>query len=244
MLYSFFAGDFPITIMIYAIVWFATRSRHSMIRHAMFGDSPIWNRVGQGTVLAGLIFPLWVAVADNWRQLLSYSPFLPSDQRWQSDPFQTPATLLGFRIVTVVLGVLLVVGLAALYARRGGTLWIPVVAILTGALLLNFIDPIRMRVDALMLQTQSDLSSPQPFNDAFIIFWAIGLYFLLAIDILGGIALAWGILAIPARIIGWLATRRSTPDEAPIFHVYRRQVEQLHAGGPHHDGSSRDLTRH
>ncbi|HUZ02293.1 MAG TPA: hypothetical protein VMU89_18255 [Thermomicrobiaceae bacterium] len=236
MLYRFFAGDFPITVVIYGIMWFATRGRWSLLRDLMFGDTPFWNRLGQVTLGAVLIFPLWVAAADNWRQLLSYSPFLTD--RWQSDPFQTTATPLGLRLVTVALGVILVLGLATLYARHRGGISAPIIAVVLGAALLNFIDPIRMRVDVLMLQTQADLSTPQVFDSAFILFWAMGLYLMLAVGILAAVGLAWGATSLPAKLVYWLATRNRSVGEVPVFHVYQRRVEQLHADGPGHDAGS------
>ena len=242
-MYRFFSGDFPVTIMIYGIMWFALRGRYSLVRDLTFGDTRFWNRLGQITAGAALVLPLWVAAVDNWRQLLSYSPFLTD--RWESDPFQTAATPASLRAVTVVLAIILVGGLAALYVRHRGGVSVPLIAIVIGALFLNFIDPIRMRVDALMLGTQTDLNNPHVFDVAFILFWALGLYFLLATVILAAVALAWGAVALPAKLIYWLATRHHTDGEAPVFRVYRHRVEQLHADGPgpQVDVADRDLTR-
>ena len=120
MLYRFVSGDLPITLLLYGVLYLWAASHRSLLSAIAFRDTAIWNRIGQATLIVVGIFPLWVALADNWRHLLAYG--LPVGQRWKSDPFEAAATAEPLRLVTLALLGLGLLGTALLFARHRGSL--------------------------------------------------------------------------------------------------------------------------
>lgn len=236
MLYRFFSGDFPITIALYLIFGLWAAGRRSVLRSVATEDTPVWNWIGRITLGALAAFPTWVAVADNWRQMLGY--VFSRGDRWQSDPFETSVTAEPVRIVSLVLLGTVIFGIAMLYSRRHGSIPMAVLWVAVAVPYFYFLNPIRIRIDVLMLQTQTSLSHPHVVDVAFIVFWASGLYLLVASLIIAAMVVLWGAALVPVRLLYWLLTRGRPDSEEPVFSLYRLRAQALHGsagrGGKRH----------
>lgn len=227
MLYRFVSGDLPITLLLYGVLYLWAASHRSLLSAIAFRDTAIWNRIGQATLIVVGIFPLWVALADNWRHLLAYG--LPVGQRWKSDPFEAAATAEPLRLVTLALLGLGLLGTALLFARHRGSLPTALLTAALGLALFYFLNPIRMRVDVYLVTTQASLEAGRVFDVAFILFWAAGLYLLIGVVIAAAAALLFFPVALPVRLIHWLATRGRGEREAEVFRVFQTRARSLHA---------------
>ncbi|MDI3339733.1 MAG: hypothetical protein QJR03_04300 [Sphaerobacter sp.] len=227
MLYRFLSGDFPITIVLYLVTWLWARGRPSLLRQVALGDTPVWNGIGRLTLAAVGLFPLWVALADNWRQLMAYG-MVPS-RRWESNPFATAVTAEPVRAVTLALLAVGLVGTALLCARHRASLPVALLAGALGVVGFYFLNPIRIRLDVYLLGTEASLAQPRVVDVGFIVFWASGLYCLIAGLIVGGAAALFAAVALPVRLGYWLISRGRPEREAPVFQVFHRRAQALHA---------------
>ncbi|MBX6342402.1 MAG: hypothetical protein IRY97_08080 [Thermomicrobiaceae bacterium] len=226
MLYRFLSGDYPISLALLAILGLWAARNRSTVRDLLAGSGAgAW--VGRVTVGATLAAIAWIAALDNWRQLLAYV-FSPRD-RWMSDPFETTPTPLALRLVSLALVAVVVLGLAALYARaRGHLLWPPALFLASTIYFYTF-NKLRIRVDALLRLTDHGLDSVVAVG--FTLFWASGLYLLIATVIIAAVVWLFSLAALPARLAYWLATRRREEREAEVFGVYRERAEALEREG-------------
>jgi|GEM_PF-873626 len=232
MLYRFVSGDVPITIVLYLVFWLWARGRVSLLRQVAVHDTPVWNWIGRFTLGIVLAFPVWVTLFDNWRQLLGYG-YSPA-KRWQSDPFDTALTAEPIRGITVALLVAGLLGCALLYARHRGSIPLAVMWAAIGLACIYFLNPIRIRLDVYLYGTQASLADPRPVDVGFILFWALGLYALIAGLLAAGAAQLFAVVALPVRLVYWLATRGRVEQEAPVYQVFQRKAQALHepaAGG-------------
>lgn len=225
MVYRIFTGDFPITATIYLFMLLWAAHRRSLIRDLMAGDTPIWNRIGQMTLGAAAVAPLWIAAADNWRQLLGYS--YSAKDRWQSDPYTTMATPDALRVISLVLLGIIVVGVALLYARRRGPFVSMVLAAVIATAFFYVFDPLRVRFDALFVGTRATLDSYHVIDIAFTLFYALGIYIVMALLIIAALIVLAAIVAVPAKLIYWLATRGRVEPEAETFTLYRLRAHSM-----------------
>lgn len=226
MLYRFVSGDVPITIMLYLVFWLWARGRVSLLRQLAVHDTPVWNWIGRVTLGIVGLFPVWVTLFDNWRQILGYS--LAPQRRWQSDPFDTALTAALVRDITLVLLAAGLLGCALLYARHRGSIPLAVIAAALGLACFYFLNPIRIRLDVYLYGTQASLADPQPIDVGFILFWATGLYALIAGLIAAGAALLFAGVALPVHLVYRLATRGRVEQEAPVYQVFHRKARALH----------------
>lgn len=227
MLYRFISGDFPISIGLYAVAWLWARGHYSLLKDVWRGDTPAWNLVGRVTLGALALLPLWVAAADNWRQLLAYT--LSARERWTSDPFETGATADPLRAVSLALLVVAIGGVAIVYARHRGGIGLALFSLVLGIAYFYFLDPIRMRLDVLMRQSEDALNHPEALGVSFIVFWSLGLYALIVSLIFALGTVLFTIAAVPARLVYWLLTRGRNEHDDEVLRVYQRTAQTLHA---------------
>lgn len=225
MLYRFLSGDFPITIAVLLLAALWVRSRPSGVLDMIRGDTPVWNLLGRITVGAAVVMPLWVAAADNWRQLFGYA--ISRTQRWQTDPFETPPTPEALRIVSLVLIVVLIVGLAAMYARHHGSVGAALLFAAVGVVYFFFMNSIRIRLDVLLRRSEAAINHPEPLGLAFILFWALGLYILLATLVYAGGTVLFVLPMLAAKLVYGVGTRGREAQDDILPHVYHRKASEV-----------------
>jgi hypothetical protein len=226
LLYQLVSGDFPLTITFLIVLAVWARGHRSTIREFWNEPSPFWRIVERTTLILSVVLPLWIALFDNWRQLLGYS--LPSSSRYESDIFITTVTPEPLRLISLVLIALSLVCLALIYARRQHGLGKLSLMLVFALAYFYFMNGIRMRADTFLATTQDDLDNPNAMNVIFIIVWAIGMYGFIATVIASAYLWLFSIVAFPLHIIYGFATRNRVDVDPETALVYRvlQQVRQ------------------
>ncbi len=155
MLYRFLSGDFPLTIMFLIILGVFARGHWSGVRDYWTERNPFWRVVGRTTLLLTVILPIWIAVFDNWRQLLGYS--LSAKSRYKSDVFDTSMTPDVLRWITLVMIAVSLVCVALIYARKQHGLGMLAVIFIFAAAYFYFFNGLRMRADVFLATTKDSL---------------------------------------------------------------------------------------
>lgn len=239
MLYTFLSGDFPITIVIYLIMLGWWWNRRSLLRDLLTGDTPIWNRIAQITLGAMVVAPLWIAAFDNWRQLLAYQ-YAPAE-RYLSDPYGTAATAMPLRYISFILLGIVVVGCALLYVRHRNGLGLAIITLVIGLVMFIGLDPIRSRLDALLWQAQFSFGDSRAIDTAWVVFWALGLYALIAALVLGLLMAFTSALVIPLKLINAVIDRidrRDKSDATQDYAIFQWKARSAGAGAGASDSTT------
>lgn len=226
MLYQFISGDFPLTITFLIVLAVWANGHRSTVREFWNDSSPFWRWVERTTLILSVVLPLWIAIFDNWRQLLGYS--LPTSSRYESDIFITTVTPEPLRWITLALIAISLVCLALIYARRQHGLGKLSLMLVFALAYFYFMNGIRMRADTFLATTQDDLDHPQVMNVIFIVVWAIGMYGFIASVIAAAYIWLFSVVAFPLHIIYGIATRNRAEVDPESLLVYRvlQQVRQ------------------
>lgn len=236
MLYTFLTGDFPITITIYLIMLGWWWHRRSLLRDLVAGDTPIWNRIAQVTLGAMVVAPIWIAALDNWRQLLAYQ-YTPAN-RYLSDPYGTAATAMPLRYISFILLGIVVVGCALLYVRHRNGLGLAIITLVIGIVMFIGLDPIRSRLDALLWQAQFSFGDSRAIDTAWVVFWSLGLYALIAALALGLLMAFTSALVIPLKLIYAVIDRRDKSDATQDYAIFQWKARSAGAGAGASDSTT------
>jgi hypothetical protein len=219
MLYQFISGDFPLTIVFLVVLAAWATGHRSTIREFWNESSPFWRAVGRTTLVLSVVLPLWIALFDNWRQLLGYS--LSASSRYKSDIFITTVTPEPLRWISLALIAISLICLALIYVRRQHGLGMLLMMLVFGAAYFYFFNGVRMRADVFLATTQEDLDHPTATNVIFIVAWAFGMYAFIASVIAAAYVWLFAAIAFPLHIIYGLATRNRVAVDPDSLLVYR-----------------------
>ncbi len=239
MLYRFLSGDFPLTIMFLIVLGVFAKRHWSGVLDYWNEKQPFWRIVGRTTWILALVLPIWIAVFDNWRQLLGYT--LSAKTRYKSDVFNTAPTPEVLRVITIAMIVISLICVALIYARRQHGLSMLVVTFIFSIAYFYFLNSIRMRADVFLATTRDSLTHPSIVNFAFILFWSIGLYGFICSVIAALYAWMFTILAVPLHVIFSIAMRNRAAVDEDSLDVYRRirqvQPDSSRRNPDDHEGS-------
>jgi len=240
MLYKFVSGDFPLTIMFFVLLGAFAQRHWSGIRSYWMESHLFWRIVGRTTLILAVFLPLWIAVFDNWRQLLGYS--LSAKTRFKSDVFDSAVTPDVVRVITFVLIGISLVCVALIYARRQHGIGMLAVIFVFCAAFFYFFNGLRMRADVFLATTKDSLAHPSFVDTGFILFWSLGMYLVICAVIASAYAWLFSVLAIPLHIIFSIATRdrgEADPDSLMVYRTLRTMSTEAPRSGPPevHDGA-------
>ena len=219
MLYQFVSGDFPLTITFLIVIGVWASGHRSTVREFWRDPSPFWRLIGRTTLVLGVALPLWIALFDNWRQLLGYS--LSPSTRYKSDIFITTLTPEPLRWISLALIAISLVCLALLYARRRHGLGMLSLMLVFALAYFYFFNGVRMRADTFLATTEKDLDHPTVANSIYILVWAIGMYAFIASVIAAAYVWLFSVIAFPLHIIYGFATRNRIDADPETLLVYR-----------------------
>jgi hypothetical protein len=225
MLYRFLSSDYPITLALLVVLLAWTRWQRAIVFEMVRLPSRRWRRVGWAAIAATLLLVVWVALFDNWRQLLGL--FLPAGQRWMSDPFETAPTPWFFRMITLVLVTVSVGGSALIYAYHRGGLLLPLALVVPARAYVYFLDSIRQRTDVLLRMAEGKLEGARLIDIVGTLYWTVGVSALIGSIVLASWLFLWGLAVPMARVLLWIATRRQETPTSPRFALYRRRADAM-----------------
>ncbi len=225
MLYRFLSSDYPITLTLLLVLLAWARWQRAVLRDMVRLPSRRWALIGRAAIVATLVLLLWVALFDNWRQLLGL--FLPAGQRWMSDPYETAPTAWPLRVVTLLLLTVSVAGSALVYAYNRGGVLLPLALVVPARAYLYFLDPIRQRTDVLLRMAEGKLEGARLIDIVGTLYWAVGLYALIGSLILAAWLFLWGLAVPVARLVVWLIARGQETRPSERFALYRQRAEAM-----------------
>lgn len=225
MLYRFLSSDYPITLTLLLVLLAWARWQWATLLDIVRPPSRRWALVGRAALAATLLLLLWVTLFDNWRQLLGL--FLPADERWMSDPYETAATPWPFRFVTLSLLAVSVGGSALVYTYHRGGLLLPLALVVPARAYLFFLDPIRQRTDVLLRMAEGKLEGARLIDIAGTLYWAVGLYALIGSLLLAAWLFLWGLAVPVAKLVVWLTTRGQETRPSERFVLYRQRAQAM-----------------
>lgn len=229
MLYRFLTSDYPITVVLLVTLVAWARWQRATVLDMVRAPSARWAFVGRVALGATLALVVWVALFDNWRHLLGL--FLPAGERWASDPYETAPTPWPWRVGTFVLLALSVGGTALVYAYNRGSLWLPLGLLVPARAYVYFIDPIRQRTDVLLRMAEGKLESARLVDIAGTLYWAVGLYLLIASVLLAAWVFLWSVSAPVAKLVVWAIYRTRETHPSERFSLYERHAEAMRRAG-------------
>jgi hypothetical protein len=225
MLYQFVSGDLPLSLTIWIVLAVWASSHRSTLRDFWYEPSPFWRVIERATLIFAVVIPLWVALFDNWRQLLGYS--LSPSTRYKSDIFATSVTPDPIRWVTLALIAVSLVCLALIYARRQHGLGMLSLILVFALAYFFFLNSFRMRADVFIVTTQNDLDHPGVATTIYILVWVVTLCGFIASTIAAAYVWLFAVIAFPLHIIFGLFNRNQTraePDSIVSYLGLRRMA--------------------
>lgn len=229
MLYRFLSGDFPIAIIILLTMAYWAWLHRSTVRELLFDPVPIWRWIGRITSVMVVVLPVWVAAADNLRQLLGYG--VNVRVRWMSDAFETTPTPDALRLITfAILGISLL-GAGALYAKRQNGLWILAGILGLSTVYFYFFNALRMRGDVFIRSTEGKLGGLSAVDLGFTLFWSFCFIAFLASVVAAAYLWLFSLIAMPMHVLYSLLTRGRRPIEAESQTIYGRLHPTTEPGG-------------
>jgi hypothetical protein len=230
MLYRFLSSDYPITLALVLVLAAWGHWQRAVVLDMVRLPSRRWALVGRAAVAATVLLLLWVAAFDNWRQLLGL--FLPADERWMSDPYESAPTPWPLRAVTLGLLAISVGGSALIYAYNRGGLLLPLALILPARAYLYFLDPIRQRIDVFLRMAEGKLEGARLIDVAGTLYWTVGLYTLIGSLVLAAWLFLWSLSVPVAKLVVWLSMRGQDTGPSERFALYRRRAEAMRRTAP------------
>jgi hypothetical protein len=208
MLYQFVSGDLPLSLTIWIVLAVWANGHRSTLRDFWYEPSPFWRVVERATLIFAVVIPLWVALFDNWRQLLGYT--LSSSTRYKSDIFATSLTPEPLRWVSLALIAVSLVCAALIYARRQHGLGMLSLMLVFALAYFFFLNSFRMRADVFIVTTQNDLDHPGVASTIYIIVWVATLCCFITSIVAAAYLWLFSLLAFPLHIIFSLLNRNET----------------------------------
>jgi hypothetical protein len=211
MLYQFVSGDLPLSLTIWIVLTVWASSHRSTLRDFWYEPSPFWRVVERATLIFAVVIPLWVALFDNWRQLLGYS--LSPSTRYKSEIDATSGPPDPSRWVPLALIAVSLVCLALIYARRQHGLGMLSLILVFALAYFFFLNSFRMRADVFIVTTQNDLDHPGVATTIYILVWVVTLCGFIASTIAAAYVWLFAVIAFPLHIIFGLLNRNQTKAE-------------------------------
>lgn len=224
MLYDFLSGNYPISLVILALVgaW-AYRSRSS-IRLAMVDDARVWNLIGRVAVGSTALMFVWITLFDNWRQMLGY--IIITGRDYAADPLETGATPELLRAVSLALLAVSLVTVALLFARHMGAYVFLLVTAFFAPIYMFAFNEIRISADVFLRLTEMSLADPHPVDVASILFWSTGMYVIIGTVVIAAYLSLFALIALPLRLLYGLVAAPRHEELARIFVSYERRARR------------------
>ncbi len=196
-------------------------------------EEPAYRRyLNRGILLAGASTILWIAVFDNWRQVIGIPTGWVQDDKAQraSDPFYSGDVADPIRLVSWVLFFLAVIGGAYFFARFSRGYAEPIIlgpiALVTFFVLNTF--RLRFDVDSVRI-AYGTIESPLDITTTLI--WILVLWVSMGLITLAMYLMCWAPFALLFSIIYRKLISPEVYEEPPIYRRMReRRMSQAHRG--------------
>jgi hypothetical protein len=232
-MFEFFVGDFSVVVGATLVLISAWRLWPSTVNRIL-RDKPAYRRyLNNGILLTGAATVLWIAIFDNWRQVIGIPTGWFQDDKAQraSDPFYSGDVSDPIRAMSWALFIASVVGGAYLFARFSRGYAEPLIlgpVALVGFFILNTIR-LRYDVDSVRI-AYGTIDSP---IDVFLtLLWVGVLWISMGLIVLAMYLIAWAPVALLMSIIYRKLINPTSYEESPMFrHIRERRIDNAQSQG-------------
>ena len=229
-MFEFLVGDFAIVAGATMVIVATWRIFPFAVNRILRDQPPIYGYINRGIFLTGAAAILWIAVFDNWRQVIGIPTGWIQDDKSQraSDPFYSGDIADPIRAVSWILFLGAVIGGAYLFARFSRGYAEPLILGPLGLLSFFVLNTIRLRydVDSVRIAYGTIDSALDMFLT---LLWVGVLWVSMGLIVLAMYLLAWAPLALLFSFVYRRIISPPSYEEPPIFRRIRerRQFDEL-----------------
>ncbi|HUG17080.1 MAG TPA: hypothetical protein VMM78_18880 [Thermomicrobiales bacterium] len=218
-MFNFLASDYPILLTLLLTIWLFVRREGSILRWMWFDRAPWARIVTRASIGLMLACVLWVAVVDNWRQMLGF--MMGEKERWRSDPYlyDPPADVL--RVTTFALFGLAVLGGAYLYARYARGYLMPIVLAPLALPVFYALNTFRTRFELEGPLSERGVDFTDPMQALMTFVWFAMFYCVMIVLTLSAYVIFWGPASIVVSIIYRSTIGRERVEEPDMYRLLR-----------------------
>lgn len=232
-MFEFLVGDFSVVagaIMVAVAAWHIFPFA---VKRIVNEQPPIRGWINRGILGTGLFMVLWIAVFDNWRQVIGIPTGWIQDDRAQraSDPFYTGDVADPIRAVSWVLFIATVIGGAYLFARFSRGYFEPVILGPLALVTFFILNTIRLRYDVDSVRiAYGTIDSP---IDIFLtLLWVGVLWISMGVIVTAMYLMVWAPVALVMSIVYRRLISPTVYEEPPMYRKMReRRMGQSHSSG-------------
>jgi hypothetical protein len=228
--FEFLVGDFAVVAGATMVALGAWRIFPFAVNR-MLRDTPAYRGLlNRGIFLTGALMVLWIAVFDNWRQVIGIPTGWLQDDKAQraSDPFYSGDIADPIRIVSWILFGATIIGAAYLFARFSRGYAEPLILGPVSLVAFFILNTIRLRYDVDSVRiAYGTIESPL---DIFLtLLWTLVLWISMGLIVLTMFLLAWAPFAFIFSLIYRKMIAPTVYEEPAVFRRIReRRVERWH----------------
>jgi hypothetical protein len=228
--FEFLVGDFAIVAGVTAVVLAAWRLFPFTVSRILRDKPRSLGILNRGILLAGAATVIWIAVFDNWRQVIGIPTGWIQDDKAQraSDPFYSGDIADPIRAVSWVLFFATVIGGAYLFARFSRGYAEPLILGPISLVFFFVLNTIRLRFDVDSVRIAYG-SIDTPLDITTTLIWTFGLWVTMGFITLAMYLMVWAPFALVLSIIYRKFVNREVYEEPPI---YRRMRERRMSQAP------------
>lgn len=178
--------------------------------HDMWNDPiPRFRIATRASFIAIIIWPVWVSLLDNWRQVMAIPTRRLQSLKlsYGSDPFVSDPTSDVLRAISWLTFFLAIAGGAYLYIRYARGYWGPAVITFVSVVFFFVVNSLRIRFDVDSVRI-ADANYDSWYEMGAAIFWTFGLWITFVLLIFSVYFIVWG----PVTLIGLGVKRLITGD--------------------------------
>lgn len=232
-MFEFLVGDFSVVVGALMAALAAWRLFPFAVKRIVNEQPAIRGWINRGILFIGGVMVLWIALFDNWRQVIGIPTGWIQDDKAQraSDPFYTGEVADPIRAVSWVLFIAAVLGGAYLFARFSRGYAEPIILGPLAVVSFFVLNTFRLRYDVDSVRiAYGTIESP---IDVFLtLLWVGVLWISMGLIVLAMYLLAWAPVALLFSIVYRKLISPTVYEEPPMFRKMReRRMEQSHSSG-------------
>ena len=233
-MFEFLVGDFAIVMGATIVIVIAWRIFPFAVNRILRDKPPIFGYINRGIFLTGAATILWIALFDNWRQVIGIPTGWLQDDKSQraSDPFYTGDISDPVRAVGWVLFIASVIGGAYLFARFSRGYAEPIILGPIGLVSFFILNTIRLRYDVDSVRIAYG-TIDSALDMILTLMWVGVLWISMGLIVLAMYLLVWAPVALLFSFVYRKIISPPSYEEPPIF---RRIRERRHFDGLHSEG--------
>ncbi len=230
-MFKFLVGDFSVVMGAVMVALAAWRIFPFAVNRIVNEQPPIRGWINRAILATGGVMVLWIAIFDNWRQVIGIPTGWLQDDRAQraSDPFYMDSISEPVRLVSWVLFMATVAGGAYFFARFSRGYAEPLVLGPLAVIAFFVLNTFRLRYDVDSVRIAYG-SIESPIEIFLTLLWVGVLWISMGLIVLAMYLIVWAPLAFAASVVYRRLIAPRVYEEPPMYRKMReRRMERSHS---------------